>query len=256
MKKFLPPSVVLMIALFSVPHASALERSSLLICGDAAGWPPYHFSRDEKIVGYDVDILQAIFSPMGISIYAELPPWQRCLQETKAGNYDIAISASYNEERDRNYILSDYYYTLQPSYIYSSNTFPNGPPIYSSTDINNLRACGLHGYSYTEFGIDDSKVRRHARTFTQLVNMLEGNRCDIFLARYEVLLGFKKIENINHLSHHMKAVNIPGIEVEKFYMLISRQIPDGDKIKSVLNSNITTLRETGRAQELLSNYFN
>lgn len=232
----------------------AQERTSLSVCGDGGSWPPYHFEKERKVIGYDIDVLEAIFSPLGLTITVDLPPWQRCLRETKLGRYDIALSAAYSEERDKDYILTDYYYTLQPSYVYSSITYPEGLPVRTAQDLDYLRTCGLQGYNYTGFGVDDSKVRKNGRTFEQVVKMLEANRCDVFLARYEILAGFKASEGIDHLANGLKAVSIPGISGDKFHMLISRSILDGLEIKSIFDQHIKQLRVSGELDRMIEKY--
>ncbi len=232
----------------------AQERTSLSVCGDGGGWPPYHFEKEGKVIGYDVDVLEAVFTPLDISIITELPPWQRCLHETKLGRYDIALSAAYSEERDKDYILTDYYYTLQPSYVYSSITYPDGLPIRTTQDIDGFRVCGLQGYNYTGFGVDDSKVRKNGKTFDQVVKMLEANRCDVFLARHEILAGFKASEGIDHLANGLKSVSIPGISGDKFHMLISRSIPDGLELKSIFDQHIKQLRVSGELDRIIGKY--
>ena len=247
--------VILLTGIFLSISTMALERTSLAICGDVSGWPPYHFEKERKVIGYDIDVLEAIFSPLGLTITVDLPPWQRCLRETKLGRYDIALSAAYSEERDEDYILTDYYYTLQPSYVYSSITYPEGLPIRTAQDLDYLRTCGLQGYNYTGFGVDDGKVRKNGRTFEQVVKMLEANRCDVFLARYEILAGFKASEGIDHLTNGLKVVSIPGISGDKFYMLISRSIPDGQELKSIFDQRIQQLRSAGQLDKMIEKYF-
>ncbi|WP_217522381.1 substrate-binding periplasmic protein [Vibrio metschnikovii] len=246
--------VILFTGIFLSIWTMALERTSLAICGDGGGWPPYHFEKERKVIGYDIDVLEAIFLPLGLTITVDLPPWQRCLRETKLGRYDIALSAAYSEERDKDYILTDYYYTLQPSYVYSSITYPEGLPVRTAQDLDYLRTCGLQGYNYTGFGVDDSKVRKNGRTFEQVVKMLEANRCDVFLARYEILAGFKASEGIDHLANGLKAVSIPGISGDKFHMLISRSILDGLEIKSIFDQQIKQLRVSGELDRMIEKY--
>ncbi|WP_306330971.1 substrate-binding periplasmic protein [Vibrio injensis] len=246
--------VILLMGIFLSISTMALERTSLAICGDGGGWPPYHFEKERKVIGYDIDVLEAVFSPLGLTITVDLPPWQRCLRETNLGRYDIALSAAYSEERDKDYILTDYYYTLQPSYVYSSITYPEGLPIRTAQDIDGFRVCGLQGYNYTGFGVDDSKVRKNGKTFDQVVKMLEANRCDVFLARYEILAGFKASEGIDHLTNGLKVVSIPGISGDKFYMLISRSIPDGLELKSIFDQHIKQLRVSGELDRMIEKY--
>ncbi|ODP96300.1 hypothetical protein BGL48_04300 [Salinivibrio sp. SS3] len=253
MKIAILSATVLAGSLLSSP-ALALDTSSLSVCGDGAGWPPFHYKKGNQIQGYDVDVLNAIFADKGVDVSVEMPPWKRCVLQTKAGNYDIALSASYNEERDKNYLLTDYYYTLQPSYIYSTSQNPNGLNISSVDDLNGLRMCGLLGYNYTGFGVDDSKVRKSAKSFEQLVQKTEAGRCDVFLARYEILAGFKVAKGTDYLAGGMQAEPIPGNMGDKFHMMISREHPEAMEIKATLDAGFESMRESGKLQAVLDAY--
>ncbi|SIO37935.1 ABC transporter substrate-binding protein [Salinivibrio sp. ES.052] len=239
--------------LLSAP-ALALDTSSLKACGDGAGWPPYTFEKGGQVQGYDVDVLNAIFSDKGVGVSVAMPPWKRCVLQTKAGNYDIALSASFSEERDKDFILTDYYYTLQPSYIYSTNQHPNSLNISSVDDLNDLRMCGLLGYNYTGFGVDDSKVRKSAKSFEQLVQKTEAGRCDVFLARYEILAGFKVAKGTDYLAGGMQAEPIPGNSGDKFHMMISREHPESMEIKAAIDEGVKSMRESGKLQSILDGY--
>ncbi|OOE92299.1 hypothetical protein BZG76_07035 [Salinivibrio sp. AR647] len=234
----------------------ALDTSSLKVCGDGANWPPFHYKKGENIEGYDIDVLNAIFQDSGVDVSVDLPPWKRCVFETKSGNYDIALSASYSEERNRDFLLTDYYYTLQPSYIYSTQQHPNGLNIETADDINQLRMCGLLGYNYTGFSVDDSQVRKSAKDFKQLVKQTQAGRCDVFLARYEILAGFKAAQGIDYLAGGMQVEPIPGNMGDKFHMMISREHPEANEIKALLDQNFESMRQSGQLKSILDGYLN
>lgn len=63
-------------------------------------WYPYQFhNNNQQLVGLDFDILNAIIKQAGLKVnYTELP-WKRHLHYIKTGDIDIAMGASYNEER-------------------------------------------------------------------------------------------------------------------------------------------------------------
>lgn len=245
---------IFVLGLAVIKPSAAVQTSSLKVCGDGSGWPPYTFKKDGEIQGYDVDVLRAIFSGKNIDVIAELPPWKRCVFKTQSGHYDIALSASYSKQRDRDFLLTDYYYTLQPSYIYSTVKYPDGLNIASADDLNQLRMCGLLGYHYEGFGVNDSQVTKTATSYNQLVQKTKAGRCDVFLARYEILVGFKISKGIDYLADDMSAVAIPSNDVEKFYMMISREHPESEKIKFLLDSHFAEMRKTGKLQALLKDY--
>lgn len=251
--KIMPLLFALPALIFCTTSSAALERTSLSVCGDDHDWPPYHFTKDAAVVGYDIDVLEAIFTPLNVSISVTLLPWSRCLQETKIGNYDIALSSAYNENHVKDYIVSNYYYTLRPVYVYSGLHYPDGLPINSGNDIDKLRACGLPLYNYHSFGINDSKVQKIPRNLENALKMLKAKRCDVYLDRYEIL-AFRSSENIKLIDSELKIVAIPGSDVDKFYMLISREVSDGIELKSIIDTGLDKLRQADQLSGLLGKY--
>lgn len=247
--------MLLSLAVITPATANDLQGATIKVCGDNAGWPPYTYEIDEQVVGYDVDVLNTILTPAGIHFSVRLLPWARCLHLTQLGHYHIALSASFNEERARNYHMTLPYYTVQPSYIYNSKRFPDGLNITQPKDLLDHKVCGLQGYNYNTFGIPSTLVDRETRTFGQVVQKTLAARCDLFLARYEVLAGFAQLGE-DHLRDGLVAVAIPTIAPESFYMLISRAHPEADAILTLINQRLRTLKQDGMLDQLLQQYLN
>ncbi|WLD58608.1 transporter substrate-binding domain-containing protein [Salinispirillum sp. LH 10-3-1] len=234
-------------------QATALRGEHLTFCGDGAGWPPYTFELNGEVLGYDLDVLDAILTPAGITFDVVMLPWSRCLQQTESGEFHIALSASFNEQRARTYIYTDSYYTVNLVYVYDSNRHPNGLNITQASDLNNYRMCGLRGYNYANFGVETERVDRDTSTTSQVVQKTLAGRCDLFLDRYEPLVGFSALGEV-HLSGGLVASPIPGIDSEYFYMLVSRAYPRAQELADLLNAGITQLRADGALESMINRY--
>ncbi len=139
--------------LFSfVPTSFAEIKQAIKFCGDGGGWPPYTYKKDGEVIGYDVDVLNAILGPKNIKYTIAMPVWKRCVEGTKIGLYDAALSATFSEERKRNFIFTDSYYSLTPVYIYSKKQFPDGLQISNVKDLEKYHLCGVHGFNYDGVG--------------------------------------------------------------------------------------------------------
>ena len=182
-----------------------LEGVTLNVCGDGAEWPPYiYWQRDKngektsKIVGYTVDLLSRVLSEANVTVKFFLPPWKRCLEKSVDNSqYTIALDASYSKEREKTYLLTRDYYHITPKIFYLKKNFPKGLPKFkSAANIFNIGTiCGLFGYNYEGFskGIDNNKINMDAKNFDSLTQMVASNRCKAFIARYEILAGFKNL---------------------------------------------------------------
>ncbi|GGY49156.1 hypothetical protein GCM10011297_22480 [Bacterioplanes sanyensis] len=238
-------------AIVSLP----LQAQTLTFCGDSAGWPPYTYEENGVVKGYDVDVLKAILEPQGITVDVQMLPWKRCLQDTDNGKIHAALSASANDERRKKYRLTEYYYTVQPSYIYVKERFPGGVQLTASEALKQHKICGLRGYNYDGFGLSSEKVDRDTNNFKQLFQKTKAGRCDLILARYEILVGFALMGE-NYLTDEWGYNAIPGIEGDKFYMLVSRNIPDSEAVEKKLSDGIKQLRSEGKLEALLKPYLN
>jgi len=102
----------------------AQESATVGICGDSGEWPPYiYFERDEgkkteRVAGFSIDVIGEVLDEEGIDYTIELLPWKRCLRNVEAGAASqIALDASYSEERAKSYFYSRPYYTVEPYYF-------------------------------------------------------------------------------------------------------------------------------------------
>ena len=243
-------------------YADSLDGKTIRACGDGAEWPPFHyFKRDgdaitSEVTGYTVDLLHAIFNGSGIHLEVELVPWSRCLSDTKSGKYQIALDSSYSEERAQAYLLSAQHYTLTPAYFYLLEANPDGLSVISSVDLwSEGPVCGLFGYNYEGFapGIKNSNVDMGTKTFEKLIQKAKKKRCSTFLARLEILVGFRAI-GIDHLKGEFGYGPLPDGKVDPFYLLISREYEQKHELKDVIDTGIARLRNQGQLQEILKRY--
>ncbi|OZG73212.1 hypothetical protein BTA51_12080 [Hahella sp. CCB-MM4] len=253
------------VAILSViPSASrALDNlPNINICGDGAEWPPYHyFQRDDgkvtsNIVGYDVDVLRAILEPEGYTLTFFLPPWKRCMFEVSKGEqFQIAMSSSFNNSRDLIFHLSLPYYETTPHYFYSKMQYPNGLRVDKVTDLYNYKGCGLLGYNYAGFGITNELINTSANNFEQVIKMTHRGRCDYFLARFEIFMGFRWIGQNFPMDPDLSHSKVPGNSGDPFHFLISRNHPQSARLVELVNNGITRLKGNGQLSELLNKYF-
>jgi len=181
-------------------------------------------------------------------------PWKRCLQNVTNGTMDVALSASGNMERKTTYRMSDAYYQVTPSYIYLKTRFPDGLQVTAEQASEQYKICGLRGYSYDSFGLPTAQVETTSNTFRQLFNKTAAGRCDLFLARFEILVGFELIGN-PLLTSQWGHSPVPDIPPDSFHMLVSRNIPDSEDIQNILNKGILELGQSGQLDQILIRYF-
>lgn len=190
-----------------------------------------------------------------------LPPWKRCLQKSVDNSqYTIALDASYSQEREEKYLLTRDYYHITPKIFYLKKNFPNGLPKFkSASNIFNLGTiCGLFGYNYEGFskGIDNEKINMDAKNFESLTQMVASNRCTAFIARYEIIAGFKNLGEDYFLNGSITTEEIPNANLDHFYMMISKKFKYAFELKGIIDAGISKLERQQELEKLLGKYMN
>lgn len=251
--KFLTTLCIVNLLITSQSFADPKSIGTVLVCGDGSGWPPYHYKKSGEFKGYDLDILDLALKETGTQYVFEMPPWARCLSGLETGKYHLAVSSSFNEERSKKYLMTEYYYELNPYYFYSKAAKPNGIKAETINDLKNMKTCGLRGYNYSGFGFNNDEIDMGTGSFEKLVQKITAKRCDIFVARFQIIKGFDLIDK-PVLIPDIAYAAIPGTKGDKFYMLISRKFPKQNELKATLDKNFKSLRASGKLDELLKKY--
>ncbi|RDE19410.1 hypothetical protein DV711_10965 [Motiliproteus coralliicola] len=229
----------------------------LQFCADAAQWPPFSYSDSKGMMqGYTVDLVERIFADSPHQASVEQLPWRRCLAATEQGKqFQVALDASSSDERRRKFLLSRDYYQLTPYYFYSLRSFPDGLTINSGSELGQHGTiCGIAGYSYTNFALGDTPIYKEMKDFATLKEMAHRGRCATFIGRFEIVSGLANL-GVNLLRDpQLGYAPIPDAQSEPFYMLISRNLADADKLKQQIDQKIDALEASGELRKLKENH--
>ncbi|WP_169719604.1 substrate-binding periplasmic protein [Psychromonas aquimarina] len=258
MKIYQCAAVFLSIFVSCALQAADREIELVRICDDSGEWPPFiHYQSREKtdqIVGFSVDVIEAVFAENNIKFSIELVPWKRCLREVESGKYDMLLNASYSEERAEKYYLSSGYYAITPYYFYSRKHNPNGLPIRSKTDLSGYRVGGIIGYNYDYWGLETSEVDRDANDYNHLIGKLHRHRVDLFVENLEVIVGFTLLGQNYIDDPDLGYAPIPDALPTLFYMLFSKN-ERGEELMRLVNKSLADMQSSGQLQKLLKSYF-
>ncbi len=156
----------------SLSYADSLRETTITVCDGNEEWPPFtYFQRDEfgnktkTITGYSVELLTKILNENGIKVKFTLVPWKQCVQGAlKAKTYQIALNATYTENRVPDFLMTDTFYTINTKFFYLKSKYPNGfPDIKTASELYSKGSvCGLQGYNYEGVGggIDNNEIDR------------------------------------------------------------------------------------------------
>jgi polar amino acid transport system substrate-binding protein len=228
---------------------------SLAICEDQDEWPPYSYferkngQKGSKVIGYAIDVIEAIFARHGIRYRIALIPWARCLAELKDGrNYQMALNLSYRNERASAYLLSRAYYSTNSYYYYSLKHHPAGLTVNSVADLKQFPVCGILGYNYTTYGFKGDDIDQSSKSFESLIAKLHLGRCALFIEKKEVMVGFGAIGKGYLADPALGRAPVPGVAPTPFHLGISRALPMAGELQALLDKEIGEMEATGQLQ--------
>ncbi|SCA57665.1 putative amino acid ABC transporter [Candidatus Terasakiella magnetica] len=242
-------------------QAGNLEGKTIRFCGDGSGWPPYTYANPNKpdeVLGYDVDVITEILAKHNVKAEFFMPSWKQCLEHSEKGKvFHVALSASYSEERDAKYLLSDAYYSITQNYFYAKSRFEKKPDIKTADDLFKLgKVCGRYAYNYEGTGVmKNSQIVQAGKSYNALIMRTLSSDCAFFLARPSIILGFslvgKKLIDPLVIGYSP----IPGAKKDDFYMMISRQFPHAEELRDMINKGVAQMKASGRLQDILDHYY-
>lgn len=252
-------SVVLLCCLFGVGALVQAETRwqdrKLILCAEDAGWPPFSFQKhspEEDFRGFNADLMKLVFEKHHIHYEVVIRPWKRCLSEGMVGDVSIVMDAAKNAEREKNYLLTEPIYSLTPIVFFGKTKGQLYPEKLNASELQSLRACGQKGYTYTNFGFDNSRVELVSEALPHVLDLAVLERCDIGLARKEVFLyELNTYDNARKLDYRP----LENASKEAFYWMINRQLDYAPELKQLIDREVSELYRSGKAQELLSKYF-
>ncbi|MFT7184775.1 MAG: polar amino acid transport system substrate-binding protein [Pseudohongiellaceae bacterium] len=245
----------------SFSQTAGLKERTIRFCAGIHEWPPYYYfkrvkgKKTKEVGGLDLDLFEEIFTKNGISYSVELLPWKRCLKEVMKGeNYDIVFGGGLNEYRRANYITTEEYYTVMPSYLYSKNKFPAGIKAKTPSDLSKYgQRCGVAGFNYVNFGQRNEDIEMGAKNYEALVTKTLAHRCDISFVRYEILIGWEKLLNLDLIGNkNLVLADVPGIPPESFHLMISKNYQYAPELKQFFDLEVKKLQDSGKIRSLFA----
>ncbi len=110
--------LVVVLAAVALTACGGGNDASVLSVATNAEFPPFEYMEGEEMVGFDIDMMNAIAEKMGVEIeYANIE-FDATLTGAATGKYDIALSGiTATDERKQNMAFTDSYYKASQSVI-------------------------------------------------------------------------------------------------------------------------------------------
>ena len=257
MKKGLMLAFVLMLAVSLTACGSKGEKDS---SGSSPSEKVYKFATDaayapmesmdkDKIVGFDVDFLEAVMAEAGLKYSLTHTGWDPMLQTVKDGKeYDAGISSvSITDERKETYDFS-------VPYFESTNIIlvKEGSPITSALDLKDKKVA-VQGQTTADtlmsdiMGATNTNLKKYD---TNVLAFMEMDKGGVDAAVADIAIVREYIKN-NPNKKFTSLTDKDNFDSE-FYGII---YPKGGELKAKLDPAIKTIIENGKYAEIYKKWF-
>lgn len=149
-----------------------------------SNWPPMEMKDDAgKIVGYEIDLMNAIASEVGLDVDYVDVSWRKIFSQLDEGRFDAVVaSVSITDGRRERYDFSDPYFTAEQVFVVRKAMA--GAPLYGKTMAAFKLTTGAEAIRlYQKCNITFYTVEETDRAFSDLSRgFIDGILCDAPLA--------------------------------------------------------------------------
>jgi ABC-type amino acid transport substrate-binding protein len=177
----MPGPIPVLLSLFCLTLLPAAAAARILLDTNVA--PPYQVEVDGKLAGTAVDTLDCVFRAIGMPYSARVVPWRRARFNVQNGLSEGMFSAMPFAEIDQYATLSAplalekwYWFGLSEQNLYD-DSFPLGRRLGAVLGSNQSGWLAERGIAVAE----------EVTSVSQLINLLENDRIDAFLADMDTL---------------------------------------------------------------------
>lgn len=172
--------------------------------------PPYVYTENNKIKGFNVEILNKIFTKMGIEVNYKIVPWARAIMMVKSGQADAIFPFFKTKERE---LFADYTdsFTSEPIAMFvlrDSNISYDG----TLESLSSYRFGRVRAYSS---GVQFDKAVKDGIVQIEEAITSEQNLNKIFKKRFDIL-----VDNQYNILYQLKKQNMQN-EVRQLYPILS-----------------------------------
>ncbi|MFA6027584.1 MAG: transporter substrate-binding domain-containing protein [Patescibacteria group bacterium] len=224
------------------------ESTDKLIASGHPEWPPIMYQQDDKIVGAGPEIVERIFTELGVPVTTNYEgSWDEVQQKAKDGTVDVLVAAYKTAEREE-YMDYSIPYTTDPVVLVvkKGKTFPNN----SLDELIDKKGVVMIGDSYGQTFDNFIKEKlsvREVSTAKEAFDLLENEEAHYFVyALYSAqnyMFENQVMDNFEIIPNYITS--------ENFYVTISKKSPYNYLMPQV-NELLQKYTEDGIIDQIIS----
>jgi len=249
MKKRVLVVSVVMVAMFLIVAKFMIKKNTLaptltenvLVVGTSDDYPPYTFSHNGQVVGFDIDLVHEIAHRMRCEMELKVMSFDILLLELQRGSLQvIAAGLTPTQERALKVSFSSPYITADPLLAV---TRVADPVVSKIADMQSKKVVVNEGYTADFYmSAQPGLILEKRETVAECLLALERHKADVYVVAQSAFQPFLKTKGCDKFKFQ------PLADVtEKYALAISKKYPElFEKIESAL----TELLEDGTIDDL------
>lgn len=235
---------------------AAIPSHSDVIRIGADIWYPFNGEPDSPKPGYMIELASRIWSEAGHSVDYQVMPWERAIDEARAGELDCIVGTTLDEAPD--FLFPDQPLGMDESYIF---VLKNNDWEYTGIpSLAEIRIGIVGGYSYDDGEFDDYVASQVGSPTVQVMkgnNALDQNLRKLISRRIDALVESPMVMHARlQQIEDAPAVRVAGRigSVTPLYIACSPSNPMAATYVRELNDGIVRMRISGELERLLDGY--
>jgi glutamine transport system substrate-binding protein len=240
-------SLLFVLSACGTSKTSGSEKKTLKVVTDAA-YAPFEYQDKGKVVGFDVDFINAVAKAAGYTANVEHVGWDPVFTELKEKTADLGISAiTITDERKQTYDFSIPYFLSKNEIL-----VPKDSDIKSAQDLKGKKVAVQNGTTGQEavetlFGKNYDKLKKFDNNNLAILE-LKGKGADAVVADNSVVETYVK----NNPNDNFKVIEDDKAFAKEYYGLM---LPKGSKLKADLDKGIKKVIADGTYEKLYKKWF-
>lgn len=243
MKKVLFKMVVLFMMVFGVVGSYAKEKANVLYVGTNAEFQPFEYLEDGKIVGFDVELMNAIAKELGKEVEWKNISFDGLLPALQSKKLDIIIAGmSATEERKKFVNFSNSYYVSNQMILVNKEK----PAVNSFEELKGHDVGVILGYTgdIAVSEIEGVKVHRYNGT-GEAIMALKAGKVEA------VVLDSEPAKNYAKQNQELALINT-DVAKEEYAIAVGK---DNKALADDINKALEELHKNGTYEKLMKKYF-
>lgn len=239
--KVLSIVLVVIMAALTLTACGGANDANVISVATNAEFPPFEYMEGENMVGFDVDMIDAIAAKMGVTVEWSNIEFDATLTGAATGKYDLAVSGiTATDERKQNMAFTDSYYIASQSVIVLADS-----EYKTVADLEGKTLSCQEGTTGEQYLLDNGYGVQSFKTGSEAITALVSGKCDAVLIDDAVAQALSAEQG-------GKTVVLDEPMTKEEYAMATKL--GNDELVAKINAALAELKADGTLAELYAKY--